>query len=419
MNLIQKIAAIFSKNTTQNSALPENKQTKEDKLLTELEKISAKKTIASKQTGYKPRVFSSDKHIKDWKNAVDSALAPPYYDKRYLVEIINQCIFDAHLQAQLQTRQNGVLAEKFVLCAANSTPDANLEKLLKNIIKAILNSILYWASAVEIDTGGAPGSVPVCYEIPAENLCPHRRELIPNATYHEGFSIDLFENLLFFPNPSNHLGLMAFAAQYAIYKRFSVSDWSRHSELFGMPFLSLKTPVTDKEEIQKRHKALAEFGTNAYIMLDVDEELTALDNKTSGTPHEIYLQMIKFCDEQIAKAIVGQTGTSDQKAFVGAAQVHERVLDWYIEADMFYVRETMNDQVIPFLAKKGLLAENTTFEWKFFLEKENSPLTPKGGIKDENEDNNKSNNKDNNKDLGFDLSYESYLLSLKKKPKRV
>ena len=383
MNLLQKIQSIFAKTPSKNETL----------LAETLVKLSARKTIESKQNFYKSRPFYAEKHIKDWKDAIDEAVSPPYFRKTSLMELIEQMHYDAQIQAQLQTRKNGTLAEKFVLDAS-----PQVQKLVKQIINVILDSLFFWASACELDGE-------TLYTLPPEYLCTEKKEI--SVDLGKGIPFDAFENLLVFENPNKHLGLLAFASQYAIYKRFSLSDWSRHSELFGMPFLSLRTPVTDTEEIKKRHHALASFGSNAYVILDTDEILEAIDTKTTASPYEMYLQMIKFCDEQISKIMVGQVATADQKAFVGSAEVQERILDWYIEHDILYVEEVMNTQVLPLLAKNGLINKSAVFAWEYFIKKQET-----GGKKQEKEQNNLNLHTCQHHEHH---DYESYLLSLKKK----
>ncbi|MCS6821698.1 MAG: DUF935 family protein [Microscillaceae bacterium] len=377
MKLFEKLQKLFYKKPSADVLLAEA-----------LAKISAKETISKKQNFYKARVFAADKHIKDWKNAIDEAISPPYYRKSSLAAIIEQIRYDAQVQAQIQTRKNGTLAERFIL---DASPE--VQKLVKQIISVILDSLFFWASACEIE-----GTT--LHTIPPEYLCVEQKELA--FANEKGIPFEHFENLLVFENPYKHLGLLAFAAQYAIYKRFSLSDWSRHSELFGMPFLALRTPVTDETEIKKRHQALANFGSNAYVILDTDEVLEAIDTKSNTNPYEMYLQMIKFCDEQISKIIVGQVATADQKSFVGSAEVQERILDWYIEHDMLYVEEAMNTQVLPLLAKNGLISKNAVFEWEYFAKKQEA--------KDKRQENLQLHYCRHEQE-----TYESYLLSLKKK----
>jgi hypothetical protein len=382
MNFLQKIQRAFS-------------QGKDEKLLNEIKKLTAQKAIAKKDSFYKTRVFYAEKHIKDWKDAINEATSYPYYRKTNLYELIEQIRYDGQIKAQVRTRKNGTLAEPFLIDADNET-----KKIIKKIIDVILDSLLFWASACEVNQEGV-------FVVKPEYLCIEKNELV--IGYEQGVPFSCFEDLLVFKNPFDDLGELTFAAQYAIYKRFSLTDWSRHSELFGMPFLSLRTPTTDPVELKKKHNALSNFGSAAYVILDTDEELSAIDTKNTTSPHEIYLEMIKFCDEQISKIIAGQTGTADTKAFVGSAEVHERILDWYVEFDMLHVQETINHQVLPFLERKGLVKKGAIFEFSYFKEKREA--SAKKIISKQEGETSAQQHSHNH----IESDYESYLLSLKKK----
>ena len=331
---------------------------------------SARESV-KKNNLYRERVFASDHSIREWKSAIQNAVSEPYRSKTLLYEICRQALFDGHLRAQINTRHNGTIAEPYTLTRSGLPVETETDKIkatwFEVIVKSILRAEAYWATAIEIELNKNGVEV---YSIEPLYLHPETGKLLPDPTQSDkGIAFENFGNLLVFKNSEAELGYLAIAAQYTIYKRYSVSDWARHSELFGMPFLSLKTPVTDTTELLKRHDALSNFGRNAYAILDTDETLDALDPKTPANPHAIYAEMKNFCNEEISKVISGQTGTSEQKAYVGAAQVHERVLDWYVEADMRRVAAVMNYQVLPFLESKGIITGGLTFEWEYFREK--------------------------------------------------
>ncbi len=291
------------------------------------------------------------------------------------------------------------MAEKYALLKDGKIDKKQSDTIqaiwFEGIIKAILDSIFFWGAGVEL-TKGKDGQIKA-YHIKPAHVCNRRKMLIPVPAYTEGIPFEAFLNALFFCNDEEEgLGLTALAARYTIYKSFSLSDWSRHSELFGTPFLKMKTPVTEQKALQERHKALGSFGRNAYVILDMDEELEALDPKTPANPHQMYLDMLKTCNEEISKTIIGQTGTTEQKSYVGAAEVHERILNWYVEADMLYIQKVMNNQVLPFLAKRGWIAEGYEFDWLYFIEKRSKPATKEEPDKE-------------------DLAYDAFLESLKKK----
>lgn len=338
------------------------------------------------------RTFAFERSIADWKRAIDDALSEPYYSRYELYELYKRITRDAQLRAQMRTRRAGTLSEKFIITAGAKDATERLETAwFRLIIKKILDATFYGLSAIEVYKD-KQGSIKVT-EINPEHFSPERNLLIPNPEMvAEGFPLvePITDYLLLFEaEKENKLGLLADATPYALYKSFSLTDWARHSERFGTPFVVLKTPITDQRELGKYADMLANFGNNGFAILDETDQLDLLNQNSSGKPFEIYLEMTRFCDEQISKIIVGQTSTADTKAFVGSAEVQERILNWYVEEDMLMVKNEMNSKVLPMLAKLGASPEGATFEWEFFQQKKTKPTAPqppKGELKLGDED---------------------------------
>lgn len=333
------------------------------------------------------RTFAFERSIADWKRAIDDALSEPYYNRYDLYELYKRITRDAQLRAQMRTRKAGTLSEKFIIKAGTKDITETLEtEWFRMIIKKILDTTFYGLSAIEVYKD-KQGSIKVT-ELAPEHFSPERNLLVPNPEMvAEGFPLiePITDYLLLFEaEKENKLGLLADATPYALYKSFSLTDWARHSERFGTPFVVLKTPITDQRELSKYANMLANFGNNGYTILDETDNLEFLAQGNAGKPFEIYSEMIKFCDEQISKVIVGQTSTADTKAFVGSAEVQERILDWHIEEDMLMVKNEMNSKVLPMLAKLGASPAGATFEWEFFEQKKakpTAPQPPKGELK--------------------------------------
>jgi phage gp29-like protein len=72
--------------------------------------------------------------------------------------------------------------------------------------------------------------------------------------------------------------------------------------------------------------------------------------------------MIDRINTEISKLILGQTSTTSEKSFVGAAEVHERVLMNYEERDEQFIEGVHNYQLVPFLKEFGLLGEGDTID---------------------------------------------------------
>jgi hypothetical protein len=158
------------------------------------------------------------------------------------------------------------------------------------------------------------------------------------------------------------LGVLELVCREVIWKNFARVDWSTASERFGMPFVFMKTHLDDDTEVAKRARMLANFGSKGWGIGDVDDEIQFVE--TSKTDfYKIYAENAKYCDEQISKLINGQTGTSDEKSFVGSAEVHERILDNFTDRRLRSLTNVINYELIPFLVFHGYPLDGMEFRF--------------------------------------------------------
>jgi hypothetical protein len=74
--------------------------------------------------------------------------------------------------------------------------------------------------------------------------------------------------------------------------------------------------------------------------------------------------MIQRCNSEISKLILGQTGTLDEKAYVGSAEVQERVLKNVAYNDEFFIEGVLNYQLVPMMQRLGLFPEGAKIKFK-------------------------------------------------------
>ncbi len=132
------------------------------------------------------------------------------------------------------------------------------------------------------------------------------------------------------------------------------------SEKFGMPGVVVRTASTDAKELDAKEMMAAGIGSNGYAILHIDDKVEFHESQHSDA-YQVYLEQARFCDEQLSKLILGQTGVSDKKSFVGAAEVHERLMNEYIERDMRWLENVINYQLFPFLISKGYPLNDAKF----------------------------------------------------------
>jgi phage gp29-like protein len=142
-----------------------------------------------------------------------------------------------------------------------------------------------------------------------------------------------------------------------------------------MPFIWLKTGTEDKQELDRLEALCRNFASNGYMITNLEDGVEIVETAKSDV-HKIYQENAKFCDEQISKCINGQTGTSDEKAFVGSAEVHERILDDFHHARLRYASNLTNYSLFPFLQYHGYQLEGTVFRFPGLDVKAEEPAEP-------------------------------------------
>lgn len=115
-------------------------------------------------------------------------------------------------------------------------------------------------------------------------------------------------------------------------KRNGLKFWSIAVEKFAVPTAVGKYPIqSSNDDIRKILEALDSISTETSIAVPegtVVELLEAI--KSSGGDYE---KFCKYLDQIIAKAILGQDGTSENGRYAGTAEVQENVKDLILKAD--------------------------------------------------------------------------------------
>lgn len=307
---------------------------------------------------------------QELRQAITSAETSPYYYYYPLHEILRQVSRDGHLKAVINQRSNAVLAESYTITGDS---DFFKGKWFRDFIRLSVESIFWGFSVVSLDFSET--EKPKVKPIDRAYINPTNEQFIPvpfSMTYN-GVPLDAFNDALFVKYDEE--GLLSIAARYVIWKSFSLSDWARYSEKFGMPTVIVKTDSTSEDELNKLMQMIANMGSNGGAILDKrDEFMFAEASKTDA--HQVFLELTKLMNEEISKIIVGQTMTTDNGSSQSQANVHERVLETFTMSDLTFVQFIVNDMLLPWLVKSGLISANTEFSYDV-LTKEKTPMEKK------------------------------------------
>lgn len=106
-------------------------------------------------------------------------------------------------------------------------------------------------------------------------------------------------------------GVLRVVSWMYLFKNYDIKDWVSFCEVFGMPLRLGKYDASASEEDKKQlMEAIISLGTDAAGIVPTSTMIEFIEsNKTSSV--EIYEELARYCDEQMSKAILGQTLTSD------------------------------------------------------------------------------------------------------------
>lgn len=146
-------------------------------------------------------------------------------------------------------------------------------------------------------------------------------------------------------------GLARSCAWMYLFKNFSVKDWVIFNEAYGQPIRVGKYGAGASDEDRNiLMRAVANIGSDAAAIIPESMmiEFVEAGGKTSSV--DIFERLAKFCDQQMSKAVIGQTTTVD--AISGGHAVskeHNEVREDIERSDAIQLQGTLNAQLIPII----------------------------------------------------------------------
>lgn len=305
--------------------------------------------------------------IGKWRVALqvaESVINPQRYQ---LYQLYKDVVLDAHLTACIQQRKNLTLSKsyKVVDSAGNEVEKKTAiirSKWFWDFMDLALDSKFYGFSLVQFgdllnDSFKTVELVPRIYVKPELHIVTETW----GAQTGKDFLESPFKEWTIGVGYPNDLGLLAKAAPLIIWKKNALGAWSEFQEVFGSPVRIGKTNVRDNATRSNMENFLKNMGNTSYAVIDTEDIIDLVEtNRTDA--HGVFDMLIQRVNSEIAKLILGQTATTDEKSFVGSAEVQERVLANYAELDERFIEGVLNYQLIPLLNGLGMGFEGLKIE---------------------------------------------------------
>lgn len=329
----------------------------------------------SKRSGRKSKVLTRQPidrvkmEIGNLTKAVENALDPVNPDRVDLLTMYENAWKDSQVIAEREKAESYLITEPFEVLEGE-TMNKEKTKLFErpwftNFITIAMYTDFWEYTLAEFQEQDEKGEFTDVKVFPRKHVRPSDKLIVINPTDREGISYDGQEYnffLLELGDPEK-VGKLESIAREVIWKTFARSDWSEYNERFGKPLLDFAIDTSNEEEIKEKEEMASNFGSNGWIIRDVEEDVN-ITQVASRASAQNFKDMALFCDSQISKLMNGQTGTTDEKAFEGSAEVHERVLDKFNEARLKRIQDIVNYKLFPFLQYHGYpITDKTSFSF--------------------------------------------------------
>ena len=315
------------------------------------------------------------KDIAEWRAAWQMALNVDSPNRQRLYDIYRDVDVDLHLTGCIDQRRGFVMSRSFKL--VNNTGDEDEDarhyfdqSWFKQLMELCLESRWWGHSLVELGDLTQDGDGCLCYDgvylIPRKHVIPEYHRCVQNVGDDWKSGIDYheppFSDWLIEAGRSDDLGKYLKAAQQTIPKKNALAFWDAFAEIFGMPMRVAKTTTRDPKEWRRLEQMIQEAGSNLGMVTGMETEVQFVESG-KGYAFNVYDKRIDRANSELSKLIIGQTMTIEDGSSLSQSQTHLEVFQNLVEADRDMLRDIVNNQLIPRMAKHGFPLKGLRFEW--------------------------------------------------------
>lgn len=328
------------------------------------QKANIRKTIDFEQQLQRVRQDATKFNI-----ALQAAESPMYPNRFLLMQTYQQIVLDGQVQSAMLQRKSKILCKKFMVYGPDGECDETKTELFNqkwfyDFQSLSLDSIFWGFSCVQFgaiinDKYSSVELIPRIYVVPEFSLVRTN-----TATVTEGKHFDEapYNNWCIGVGEKRDLGLMMYLAPYVIWKKNAMAAWAEFAEVFGSPIRVGKTDVRDEMTRKNMENMLKNMGVASWAVLDLNDNIELMQASRTDA-YAVFDKMVERCNSEISKIILGQTGTTDEKAYSGSANVHEGVAAMIAKQDTLKMQFIIEDQLVPMMIRNGFDLAGCTFKY--------------------------------------------------------
>ena len=320
------------------------------------------------------------KDIKNWREAWQIAINVDSPNRQRLYDIYRDVEVDLHLSGCVGQRTGFVMAKSFKLVDQNGEEDEEAlhyfdQAWFKQLMRYVLEANFWGHSLIELGEVATDGDGCICFSdvtlIPRKHVIPEYHRVITDLSQDWHTGIDYheapFSDWLIEAGRPHDLGIYLKAATQTIPKKNMLAFWDTFGEIFGMPMRIARTTSRDKKEIDRLDRMLREAGASLSMVAGQDTEIEFVESG-KGDAYNVYDKRIERANSELSKLIIGQTMTIEDGSSLSQSQTHLEVFQNLIEADCDMIRDIVNSQLLPRMARLGFPVKGLRFDWDYAVD---------------------------------------------------
>lgn len=147
--------------------------------------------------------------------------------------------------------------------------------------------------------------------------------------------------------PLYRAGIARIVAPYYLAMAYAMRDWSSFCETYGIPVRTGSYPLgATQEQKSALLRALREMGSSATAILPVSMKIETSEGVSGSHGSSVFGDFLKMIHDEVTILVLGQTMTTTDGSSQSQANVHDRVRNDILWADVQDLADTINEQFI-------------------------------------------------------------------------
>lgn len=303
-------------------------------------------------------VALSKKEIDNFIRAVMAGTDPENPRLGDWMRFVENMRLDGHLMSCVENRIMPVQCAPFKLVDVDNNEDTEAQKLLERpwhleMVNLVCSHTFTGVKLICMFDVGEDGHLAKVEEVPQSNFIPQKGVILVEESDQDGISYrqGAYRNYYFQVGGDWNLGIFSQLAMVVLAKKLGLGSWMSYIDKFGVPPLFAITERMDTQRRDELFAMLEAFRMNHFAVLQGNEKIEIPNGYNVDAHNTFKSLMTDICDKEISKRVLGSSGLTDEKSYVGAAEVQERILEYRHKVDKLLYKFYFNTEIKPRLVK--------------------------------------------------------------------